>query len=59
MFDLVNPVLALGRLIDQGRKLGLDERRGVTRDMSRFVAASSSTARSRGAVLSVSFYETH
>ena len=25
MFDFVNPVLALWRLIDQGRKLGLDE----------------------------------
>ena len=25
MFDFVNPVLALWRLIDRGRKLGLDE----------------------------------
>jgi len=25
MFDFMDPVLALGRLVHQGRKLGLDE----------------------------------
>ena len=38
VFDFVNPVLALGRLIDRGSKLWLDESEagGITRNMRRF-----------------------